>query len=242
MGAVEFTERKVNLILKSLPVGVSPGKLALLPRILQDWADNDLPMILNSETAETHRARIKRLDALARRASDLHDALDAINQSDDGFLVIREMAMAKSGRLTQQNRDQLETRLDEERAFLEELSSAAKAASKVWKKGKGHPRNIKAALVICDIAALFRWLTGKRAARQVSRADSAPTGPFWDFAAALWPVIFGKGDDGLQAAMKNLDNAQRNKLTGTRSLVLNNIAMRHPTWRVFRNNRSLSSM
>jgi hypothetical protein len=230
MGAVKFTERDVDLILKVLPAGIPPRKLQLLPRILRDWADNDLATNLDSETPGTRRARIKRLDALAHSALRLLDALDAANRSDDDFCVIREMAMAKQGRMTQQNRNQLQARLDEERAFLAELSSAAKAASATWKQGKGHPRNIKALLVILDIAGLFRWLTGKTATRQVSRDDDTPTGPFWDFAAALWPIIFGKGDDGLQAAIKNLASAQRK---GSRSAVLANIDLRHPAWRVF---------
>jgi len=223
----------MNLILKSLPVEIPLRKLQLLPRILRDWAANDLAEILDTENSETHRARIKRLHALAHCASGLLDALGVINKSDDDFWVIHEMAKAKSGRLIPQNRNQLKKRLDEERAFLEELSSASKAALAIWKKGKGHPRNIKTSLVIRDIAALFHWLTGNRATRQVSRDDGSPTGPFWDFAAALWPIIFGEGDDGLQAAMKNLEKARRNKLKGTLSPVLANIAMRHPTWRVF---------
>src|ERR1700719_529922 len=134
MGAVKFTERDVDLILKVLPAGIPRRKLQLLPRILRDWADNDLATNLDSETSGTRRARFKRLDALAHSASRLLDALDAANQSDDDFCVIREMAMAKQGRLTQQNRNQLQARLDEERAFLAELSSAAKAASATWKQ------------------------------------------------------------------------------------------------------------
>ncbi|MFY9958399.1 hypothetical protein, partial [Bradyrhizobium sp.] len=88
-------------------------------------------------------------------------------------------------------------------------------------------------LVIRDIAALFEWMTSYKATRQVSRANGKPTGAFYNFAAALWPVVFGQGDDGLQAAIKKLTSAKKNTIKGTTSPILFHIAARNPKWRIF---------
>jgi hypothetical protein len=54
-----------------------------------------------------------------------------------------------------------------------------------------------------DIAAIFEWLTDRKATREVDRINGKETGQFWHFAAAVWPWVFGKGVSGLPAAMKN---------------------------------------
>jgi hypothetical protein len=82
-----------------------------------------------------------------------------------------------------------------------------------------------------DIAAIFEWLTNIEATRQVDRISGVGAGPFWQFAAAIWPVVFGEADDGLPAAMKNWSSYR--KRYGERSALIANIAMRHPTWGIF---------
>jgi hypothetical protein len=86
-------------------------------------------------------------------------------------------------------------------------------------------------LVIKDIAAIFEWYSGLKATRRVNRVSKGETGPFYRFAAALWPVIFGKGDDRLPAAIKKF--AAYREREG-RALIAN-IAMRHREWRIFEN-------
>jgi hypothetical protein len=82
-----------------------------------------------------------------------------------------------------------------------------------------------------DAAAIFEWLTKLKAARVVDRASGDEVGPFWRFLEAVWPVVFGKGDEGLRAAMKNW--AQWRSLYHEQSALIANMALRHPTWGIF---------
>ena len=107
--------------------------------------------------------------------------------------------------------------------FLKALSSA-KPSSKL-RRGRGQPRNVVAYLVIRDIADIFEWATRQKAMR--GEEDS----PFYEFAAAVWPVVFGKGDDGLPAALKNWAWARKN--LRERSPCIANMDLRHPEWRLF---------
>jgi hypothetical protein len=232
MRSVIFTHRDIGLIKKALPANISHRKLQSLARILRYWARSDLAEHLAEEQATTIAERLKRLDAVARSASELFDALDALKTYEEGWLIT-EISKAKPGIAGAGALQASKKRFEEERAFLPELRSGAAATAKQWKRGRGQPQNEAAFLVIRDIAALFKWMTGQKATRQVSRADGKPTGAFYKFAEALWPVVFGQGDDGLQAAIKKLTSAKKNKIKGTTSPMLFNIAARNPKWRIF---------
>ena len=183
-------------------------------------------------TAKERGDRIKRLEALAASSTNLLQALDAVDRNDDQFWIMREMIAADGRRLSATERTRAEHHYQEMTDFLGRLPSASMAAAKIWKDGRGQPRNNAASLVLMDIVAIYEWLTRRRASRQVSRDDGADTGPFSNFAAAIWPPVFGKGDHGLSAAIKNWNSARKNRLKGTRSPLLANIAMRHPAWRI----------
>jgi hypothetical protein len=141
----------------------------------------------------------------------------------------------------------LKRRLSEECNFLAELAGIApEEVSKLRR-----PRNLAAYFVLRDAAAIFAWFTDKKATRQVHRITNRETGPFFQFASALWPVVFSRGTQGLPAAMKNWEKAKTNwekamknrKATMTRagsdsdedsgwpSALIANIDLRHPTWR-----------
>ena len=115
--------------------------------------------------------------------------------------------------------------------FVKNLSSGAAAAANSLHVNRGRPRNLAAFLVIRDIACIFQWVTGTEASRSVDRAHGKEIGPFWQFASAVWPVVFGKGDDGLSSAMQNW--ARDKDLYGPGSALIANIALRHPTWGIF---------
>jgi hypothetical protein len=98
-------------------------------------------------------------------------------------------------------------RIKQEDDFLRKLAAATLTLIKEDKPGPGQPRNIIAYLVMKDLAAIFEWLTEKKAARGVDRTDHTETGPFWRFAESVWQVAFGTSR-GLKAAMKNWAEAR----------------------------------
>jgi hypothetical protein len=68
--------------------------------------------------------------------------------------------------------------------------------------------------------------------RQESRPTCRPRPDiFGDFARSIWPVVFEKGDDGVDSALRNW--AKWPRLYGDKSALIANIHFRHPTWRVF---------
>jgi hypothetical protein len=177
--------------------------------------------------------RAKRLKAVADTSAKLLRALDAIDRNDERFWIVRDMIVGDGQRLTPVNRTRLEKRFERMRDCLGKLSAASVAAGKIWKQGRGQPHNNAASLVLMDIVAIYEWLTGRKATRQVNRDTLKDTGPFWEFAAAVWSLVFRNGTRGLSAAIKNWRSARKRKLKGTHSPILANIAVRHPEWRIF---------
>lgn len=95
-------------------------------------------------------------------------------------------------------------------------------------------RNYAAYFVLSDIAGIFEWATGQKATRQVDREGKGGKqdfGTFWEFAKAIWPLVFRNGTHGLSAAMKNWAHARIH--FGEQSAVIRNIQLRHPTWGLF---------
>jgi hypothetical protein len=168
--------------------------------------------------------------AVGKCACELLLALKAVDEVDLAGIA-GEMALAagqtsliagwsENGRLIQ--------RIKEEFGFLDKL---AEGATRTWNYGRGQPRNITAYFVVQDAAAIFEWLTNTEATRVADRDSGAEIGPFQEFLAAIWPVVFREGDDGLPAAMRNW--ASLSKKHGEKSAVMANMAMRHPTWGIF---------
>jgi hypothetical protein len=229
----EFTDRDIELIIKSLPGGVDKRRLELLPKILREWAGTDLPLHLSILPIKTKKKRSTRLSSVDGCARRLSQALDAIDRNDERFWIIKEIIVADGQRLSQTKRVKLEDQFQEMKDFLGKLATASAASAKIWKQGRGQPRNVAASFVLMDIVAIYEWLTDKKATRRADRYTFKDSGPFWVFAGAIWPAVFGNGNYGLSAAIKNWDDARKKKLKGTHSPLLANIAMRHPEWGLF---------
>jgi hypothetical protein len=225
----EFTARDVGLIDRCLPDTADPRRRQLLPQILHHWSSNDLFDYLKTVRRATPERR-KRVKAVGTCARELLLALEAADDVDlagiagEMMLAERQTSLiagwAEIGKLIQ--------RIEEEVSFLDKL---AEGAARTWDYGRGQPPNITANLVVQDSAAIFEWLTNTEATREVDRDSGAEIGPFQEFLAAIWPVVFRSGDDGLPAAMKNWASLRRER--GEKSALIANIAMRNPTWGIF---------
>lgn len=232
--APSFTAQDIKLIGESLPNGINKQRLRLLPKILREWAKTDLPTHLSMPPAIVRRDRIERLKAVGDFATKLSAALDIIEKGDDQFWLIQAFVAKDGQRLNQATRHKQEVEYQSMRAYLNKLSTSSATSRKLWQQGKGQPRNVTASFVLMDIIAIYEWLTDKKATRQVDRDNNKETGPFWEFAAVIWSLVFDNGQRGLSAAMKNWQSATKKRLTGTRSALIHNIAVRYPAWGIFK--------
>ena len=220
-----FSAQTKKDIAGSLPAPICERRRELLPLILDDWGRNELRRHLSLDSRAMIRLRIQRVDRVRRCANELCLALNAAG--DERTIIEAEMFQGVDGRrlenISRSEWADLTRRFAEEIIFLTKL--AAVDPKRISRLGPGHPRNYAAYLVLCDAASIFRWYTGKKAARGVHRSCGTETGPFFRLASALWPVVFGRGIRGLPAAMKNWASSS--------SPLVANINERHPAWRVY---------
>jgi hypothetical protein len=225
-----FDERAVEQIRASLPKGIDQRRLDLLPRVLNEWSRTDLREHLSRESRATVRERYDQLSKIGTRANDLRQALEAIDQRGKSWIA-QEIGREEGTPLFSVSRErvaEMKERLKDEDDFLRKLSAATvRLIDELDESLSGRrPRNIRAYLVMLDLVAIFEWLTGRKATREVDRDLGKDTGPFWDFAAAAWPHVFGQGRYGLSAAMKNWK--KWHSLYGEESPFIRNMAMKHP--------------
>jgi hypothetical protein len=214
-----------------LPKPLPQHRRELLPRILQEWGRIDLRQHLSMASPAIIRKRINSLEKIKASACQLSDALNKLDKRDQTSILL-QMIIAEGKRFDDVSRSEFsdrQARLTEVVDYLAKLGAIK--PKEYWRARRGHPRNIAALLVLLDAAAIFEWLTGIMATREIDRFKRIDTGPFFRFASVLWPVVFRKGVAGLPAAMKNWA-AARSKYD-QRSALIANIDARYRTWGVF---------
>jgi hypothetical protein len=218
----EFSDEIVERIADSLPAPLTPRHHELLPNILREWSNNELPRHLawNSHT-EQHKLINKKLEVAARRVAEWATKAPSLNQ-DERRRWVGWMFKAQGRDFFNQcpSRSELADELQWLNSVLDGF--ARYAAIEPHLAGPGHPSNNPAYFVIQDAAAIFEWFSGGKPAR-------APRGPFFRFASVLWPVIFGNGIRGLLAAIRKWADWRDRE----QSALIGQIAMRHPTWGIF---------
>jgi hypothetical protein len=228
--SVRFTDRDVRLIIASLPGQINVRRREMLPKLLREWAARDLREHLSREATERIAQRLECVEAIAQHYADAAKLLDSL---DERGLDLLTFTMAKSPAAVAPDRKRFVEAsgvIQQEPERLQRIAVAAREASKIWRRGRGRPRNLVGYLILLDVAALYEWLTGRAASRTIDRVDGVDAGPFWDFASAVWPLIFGS-DYGLSHGLKSWASA-RNKY-GESSPLIANMALRYPEWRLF---------
>ena len=244
-----FDKRAVEQVRASLPKDISQWRLERLPLILNLWRFGDLREHLSRESRATLGRRYEQIKKVGERAKHLRQASIALDQSGWDWIaqeMVREggdrffsmegetpAQMEEWHRLQHETLAEMKERLRLEDDFLMKLEAATQRIVVQDKQGPGQPRNVSAYLVMMDLAAVFEWLTGKKATRVVDRITNDETGSFWDFAAAVWPLVFGNGCHGLRAAMKNW--AELTSELEEKSQLMQNIALAldQPEWGIF---------
>ncbi|MSP75909.1 MAG: hypothetical protein EXR12_07210 [Rhodospirillaceae bacterium] len=214
---VDFSDEDVARIVAALPQGANYGREEKLGYILRDWGRNDLPDHLSRATLPSKWAKSsKALTKVEKLAKELRGAIQELDEYSHTRMKLA-IASGDPHKLLSIGRDekvQVQHRFDEGLKFLNAISNLASDAK------RGHPRNIAAYLVVLDAAAIYEWSTGRKATRNVDRVTNKETGPFRSFLEAVWPIVFGKGLFGLQAAMRGWE-AARTKYDEKSALIAN---------------------
>jgi hypothetical protein len=204
-----FADKELDQIARVLPASASAHRLSLLPNVLREWSENGLPeYVALADSRESALEQTKRLAKVGSAAVTLQAAM-AVLKPDDLTLIALEIGRTDESVPMRDRFEHFIERLLEQSRSLPYLIAAVASLQKRMKSGPGRPRNIIAYLVLKDIAAIYEWVTGDKARREVDRADGTEIGAFYQFAAAIWPLVFSSTDDGLPAAMKNWSLARR---------------------------------
>jgi hypothetical protein len=228
--SVEFTDRDVRLIILSLAGQIDARGRELLPMVLREWAATDLQEHLAREPKESIAQRIEHLESIARAYADAADLLESL---DERGLIGLKLTMTNSpGAVASEGErfDEASGVIQREPDRLRQIAVAARGASKIWRRARGRPRNLVGNWILLDLAEIYEWLVGQEASRRTNREEGVDTGPFWDFASAVWPIVFGS-DDGLSHGLKSWAS-YRKKYAPSLPLI-NNMDRRHPEWRLF---------
>ena len=234
---VFLTKEQLDELVSALPGCRSPHRRALLPRILDEWGRIDLEDHLSRPTTERIRAERRQLQRVAGRAAALAEALSALDLTPR-FAVASRLLRPGTNKLTVGPSFQASQRMDRTLANyparLHKLATTAKQIADDWAPPPLRTEMLKRYLVLQDLAAIYEWATrrpaGRRVRTDISDNGGKSYGPFWEFARAVWPMLFDS-EKGLDHAMKTWAKGRRE--FGEWSPLIENMGLRHPEWRVF---------
>jgi len=172
-----------------------PDRVALLPEILRAWADEDLREHLSLEGRVAKRQREKRLRSVGARAQKLIKAIEALDHT--GFFdSALEPQMRRAGTsLLKTEITAAKRRRDGAISWMVDLAevfNGSEYESANGKKRKPPPdKATRYYLVMLDLGAIFELVSGEEPRRRVDFDSGKTYGPFADFAAVVWLVVFG---------------------------------------------------
>ncbi len=184
-------------------------RLASLGPILRSWAENELKEHLSHETKEQKDRRNYRLSRTLESAKVLDRALDALYDFDCDYVkyhaddnVANDLADRDLDDLTDSVVDILKNRvIDDLKDRVKKFIPAVERAICIPKKGQ--PQNVIPYLVVLDAAAIYTYITGRKATRTETQ------GSFINFCTPIWNTVFGENTRGFTAAMKKLESERK---------------------------------
>src|SRR5262245_49809912 len=121
-----FSENAIELIKASLRPGIDQRRLELLPLILAEWWVHHLPEHLSRESRATVRKRYNQLTKIGECATDLRQALEAIDQRGRSWIA-QEIGREQGSSLFSVSREKIadmKERLRQEKDFLSKIAAA----------------------------------------------------------------------------------------------------------------------
>jgi hypothetical protein len=197
---IQFSAKVLEEVAAALSPGAPPERVALLPQILRAWAHEDLREHLSRQSRAAARKHAEQLRSIATLAQGLIDAFVELPPDARFLAALRpELHRTQQTLLEVTTASSIEVarrRFDEGITWLTDLAKALREP-----QPKEPPKATRNHLIILDLAAIFQLVGGKQPTRRTNSDTGKDYGPFWDFASAIWPVVFGNRS-GLSAAIK----------------------------------------
>jgi hypothetical protein len=233
VGVVSFSDAAMDSIVAMLPSGCRQERVALLPNILREWAEQDLRSHPTAESRAAVQERQKQLRNLGRQARTLIEVFAKLDETGLSTAALYTESQPINKPLWKVNVTAARQRQADGFEWLGDLA----VTFENWVEPGvtlGRPKRGISYRILLDLGAVYQFVTGERPSRQVRGGDHPDRGkdygPFWDFASIVWHAIFGNGA-GLSYAMK--DFAAGRAQFRDYSPIIANMGLRHPEWGIF---------
>jgi hypothetical protein len=189
---IEFTDREMMLILKSLPENTDPERKQQLADNLRAWGKYTVPIHFRAWSLRLYFPR-EHAAKVARDAARLYDEVDRLGPTLRPIIGAM-LAMPNAQRppwwwaqegVIAAGQQQLEQVID----VLRQLRIAAERAE--GGRDVGQPPAFLPMVLVNDLAVMFQKATGQTATRVVDSTTpdgDYDKGSFYDFVAAVWPI------------------------------------------------------
>jgi len=197
----KLEEREIKTIINALPTITVGPRVRALPNILQRWFQCELIEHSGYGRDSEDQDVLQEIRKLKDFACKIKEMLSTPKGDQLRDIIYTENWEAQGIPPTKKEFKKSEAKLNALLVSVGEIEIAASQYITKQKYSAGRPENIFPILLLRDIAEIYGWVTGEAPSRQYAEKDQSETGPFFNFASAVWTVIFGS-TQGLKSAIR----------------------------------------
>ena len=151
---------QIDALVSALPGCTSLHRRALLPRVLEEWAQCDLVDHLSRATPKQIRAERTQLEKLAKQSDQLAQTLSELAldcRFEVASRLLQPAAKARTIGPGFPSTQRMDRFLEKCPAGLQRLAQAAEHTAGDWVPTPLRPAMLSRYLVLLDLAAIFQW-------------------------------------------------------------------------------------
>ncbi len=223
---IEISPSDLEKVRRSLPEGLPEAKQRSILMLITEYARYDFPQLAIMPSPMDYAEAAKQIQGVSEQAERLRSLLISMSDLSEWHLA-DEIAgrRPKLGELAKQKQQvAILDEIEQFTTFLGEISEIGEVPG--FQRRKGRPLdNINRLKTLDDLATILWSVTGEKEPRHEGRIFEPLNDPLFSFTSAMWPILFGRNQEGLKTALRKWRSKENNQYRYN-SPIIHNIRIR----------------
>ena len=193
----EFTR-----ITKLLPTALDTDKSLYFHVLLDYWCGYAIPdhvQMFQKTAPET----IERLLNATSAINSLNETINSLKDHNELTLVVMPLILKQTELWRRSEIAKVSAEINKMLDFAMDIKNSINETVQNIKPKRGQRKNHFGYIIILDLAAIFKWATGKAPTRVYNDYQGKETGPFRAFAEHIWKYAISEDGKGFDTSFRN---------------------------------------
>ncbi len=200
--ASEIPDDEFVRITKLLPTVMDTDKSLYFHVLLDYWCGYAIPnhvQMFQKTAPET----IVRLSKTASAINSLNETINSLKEHDELTLGAMPLILKQTGSWRRSDIAEVSAEINKMLDFAMDIKNSINETVQKIRPKRGQRKNHFGHMIILDLAAIFKWATGKTPTRVYNDYQGKETGPFRAFADHIWKYVISEDGKGFDTSFRN---------------------------------------